>query len=331
MNGSILPISLQVNVDGYPIHYLDIGSGPPVLFIHGNPTSSYTWRSVLAPVALGTQRRCLALDLLGFGQSAKPNRKYTLDLHAAIVAGFIERLGLKDLILVGEDWGGPLAVAYAVRRPDAVRGVAVMETFMWPLDWKNDFMPCVRTLFRLIRGPAGFMFIQVMNQLTRRMIPRYCTIAPQALQHYIDACPTIRSRRAMRDFPKLLPIGGYPRASVHFFEELAAGLARTAWPLLWIKATPGLVPADNYPPSLVALEEFCRRVPRTEVTSFGPGRHFLAEQGPLRLSQLLTDWIQRIGASSRPLGLAGEPEELLPAPAAGPSIAAGAAASRGRS
>jgi haloalkane dehalogenase len=294
MNGLQLPNSHYIDVGGHTIHYLEAGSGAPIVFIHGNPTSSYVWRNVLGPVSQGTRRQSLALDLLGFGRSSKPDCKYTLALHASIVAGFVERLHLQDVILVAEDWGAPLAVAYAIEHPDNVRGVALMETFLWQLDWKRDFMPCVRAMFRAVRGPMGFVLIQVMNQLTRRMLPRYCPISADALNHYINASPTIRSRRAMREFPQLLPIAGHPRSSAEFFDELVSGVIHASWPLLWVQATPGLVPSKKHVPSLGPLLELACQVPRMEFADFGPGGHFLAEENPERLAEVLTEWITRL-------------------------------------
>src|SRR5688500_13925507 len=96
----------DVTVAGYKIHYIEAGRGEPIVFIHGNPTSSYVWRNVLSEVARLTGKRCIAIDLLGFGGSDKPKVRYTGGLHAAIVAGFIKSLQLQNVILVAEDWGG---------------------------------------------------------------------------------------------------------------------------------------------------------------------------------------------------------------------------------
>jgi haloalkane dehalogenase len=96
-----------VKVKGHNIHYIEEGNGQPVLFIHGNPTSSYVYRNVIPAVAEATNRRCLAIDLLGFGKSDKPtNIDYTLPLFTEIISSFIEELRLRDIILVAEDWGG---------------------------------------------------------------------------------------------------------------------------------------------------------------------------------------------------------------------------------
>ncbi len=100
-----------VEVDGVPMHYVEIGTGRPILFLHGNPTSSYLWRNIL-PLVAG-QGRVIAVDNVGFGRSGKPDIDYTFADHAEFLAGFIETLGLQDIVLVGHDWGGALAFDYA--------------------------------------------------------------------------------------------------------------------------------------------------------------------------------------------------------------------------
>ncbi|MGB5082316.1 MAG: hypothetical protein WBO23_16430, partial [Burkholderiales bacterium] len=140
--------------------------------------------------------------------------------------------------------------------------------------------------------PLGFVMVQVMNMMIKKLIPQHCPISPEALRQYVDAFPTIGSRRAMRAFPKLLPVDGEPKESYEFFEEIQQALPRLAFPIAWIKATPGIVPSDEFPPSLERLEELKKRIPHLSMKSFGPGHHFLAEENPDRLVRLLADWMR---------------------------------------
>jgi haloalkane dehalogenase len=281
-----------VQLDGHRIHYVEQGAGDPVLFVHGNPTSSYLWRNVLPAVAAGTGRRGMALDLLGFGKSDKPaGLRYSLELHAGIIEAFIERLGLRNIVLVADDWGGPLGTSVAVRRPELFKGIALMETFLWTFTWQDDFQPEFRTPFKLMRTPLGFVMIQVLNMMVKKLIPQHCPIPQEAMDYYISSFPTIASRRAMREFPKLLPIDGEPQESVDFFARLRQRLPQLSCPVLWIKATPGIVPSDDFPSSLRHLDELRRLIPSFTLREFGPGHHFLAEENPGRLSQMLREWI----------------------------------------
>lgn len=285
--------SKYATVKGHRIHYIAEGQGDPVLFIHGNPTSSYVWRNILVPVARKTDRRVIALDLLGFGRSENPaSIEYTLDLHAEIVAGFIGALELHNVVLVAEDWGGPLGVHWAVRNYDDLKGMVLMETFLWPMSWTDDFAPQFRTPFRLMRSPLGFVLVQVMNMMVKKLIPENCPISRTALDRYIADLPTIRSRKAMRAFPNLLPIDGEPRASLEFFREIEAGLKRIKCPVAWLKPTPGIVLSDDFPPSLKRLDWLRERIPQIDVRQYGPGHHFLAEEEPERLARVIADAIR---------------------------------------
>lgn len=156
--------SSHVEVMGHRIHYVEHGTGAPVLFLHGNPTSSYMWRDVLPHVANQTGRRGIAMDLLGFGRSDKPRGvRYTLDLHARVVKEFVNALELRDIVLVADDWGGPLGMRDVVERSDRYQAAVLMETFLWTFTFVDDFEPKFRMPFRLMRGPMGFFFVQVLK------------------------------------------------------------------------------------------------------------------------------------------------------------------------
>lgn len=285
--------SRSVMVDGFKIHYVEEGSGDPVLFVHGNPTSSYVYRNVLPRVAREAGRRCIALDLLGFGKSDKPaDVEHTLALHARVVRGFSEALKLKNIVLVAEDWGGPLSAHYAITRPESVQGLILMETFLWPMTWEDDFDPSFRTPFKLMRSPLGYVMVQVFNMMVKKLIPEHCPMSPETMAAFLEPFPTIASRRAMREFPKLLPVEGEPRASLEFMETLKRELPKTIFPIAWIKARPGVVPNDDYPPSLKNFERLRRSIPRMVVKDFGPGHHFLAEIDPGRLSDIIIEWLK---------------------------------------
>jgi haloalkane dehalogenase len=281
-----------VSIGGYRIHYVEEGQGDPVLFIHGNPTSSYLWRNILPQVAREADRRGIALDLLGFGKSDKPDDvRYTLQLHYDILEGFIEKLDLKNIILVLHDWGGPLGTAYAVRHPENVRGMALMETFLWNMLW-DDFGR-FKPVFRLFRSPAGYLMIQVMNIFVNKVLPGSVVqskiMTKEIMRHYREPFPTIKSRRAVRVFPQLLPIECRPAESHAFIEEIEQKLPAAKFPVLWIKASPGAVISENTAYRLIALKE---RLPQLEVKEFGPGLHYLQEDDPKKVVELIVEWMR---------------------------------------
>ena len=145
--------SMYVDIDGFKIHYIEEGRGKPILFLHGNPTWSYIWRNIIPGVAKGTKRRVIALDLLGFGKSDKPDLDYTPQMHRDIVSKFIHKLRLHDVILVGHDWGGPIMTGYAVKEPWNVEGLAFVDSFAWKMEY-SDF-GFIEPIMRLSRTEIG--------------------------------------------------------------------------------------------------------------------------------------------------------------------------------
>ena len=133
--------------------YRDVGAGDvPVVFLHGNPVSSYVWRNVTPHVS--GQTRCLAPDLIGMGESGKPDLAYRLADHVRYLDAWFDAMNLNDVVLVGHDWGGTLAMDWAARHPGRVRGIAVTETFLRPVR-SEELAPPVAGLFRAYRSPAG--------------------------------------------------------------------------------------------------------------------------------------------------------------------------------
>ena len=284
--------SRYMDVLGVPIHYVEEGQGMPVLFVHGNPTSSYLWRNVLPAVAADTHRRGIALDLPGFGWSGKlADGDYTLDRYYKVLEGFIENLGLKDLVLVLHDWGGPLGMMYAARHRANVKAVVLMETFLWDTSWRDygKFRP----VFKLFRSPVGYLLIQVMNFFVNTILPgsvvRKEHMTREVMDQYRQPFPTVASRRPVRVFPQLIPIEGKPEISRSFIEEIEDSLRRLDVPVLWIKATPGAIITEKTSYRLVTL---AARLPRLAVKEFGPGLHYLQEDDPRKLAELITGWIK---------------------------------------
>ncbi len=294
-----------VSIGGYRIHYVEQGQGDPILFVHGNPTSSYLWRNILPQVAGQAGKRGLALDLLGFGKSDKPDdADYTLQWHYDILEGFIQKLDLKNLVLVLHDWGGPLGTSYAVRHPGNVRGMALMETFLWNMLW-DDF-GSFKPMFKLLRSPVGYFMIQVMNIFVNKVLPgsvvRRKNMTEDVMHYYREPFPTIKSRRAMRVFPQLLSVECRPAESHAFIEEIEQKLPSAKFPVLWIKATPGVIITENTEYRLVALKT---RLPQLEVKEFGPGLHYLQEDDPNKIVELIVEWMvthDLIGEKDAPRG-----------------------------
>jgi pimeloyl-ACP methyl ester carboxylesterase len=153
--------------------YIDEGEGRPIVFLHGNPTSSYLWRNVIPHVA--DRGRVIAPDLVGHGDSAKlpgtGDERYSLAEHQGYLDALLDQLGVDgDAVLVGHDWGGPLGFDWARRHPDVVAGIAYMETIVRPFTWGG--FGEIAALFRAWRSPAGEELVLQGNQFVEGLVPQ---------------------------------------------------------------------------------------------------------------------------------------------------------------
>ncbi|MEL6147991.1 MAG: haloalkane dehalogenase, partial [Chloroflexota bacterium] len=158
-----------VDVHGSKMHYVDVGEGAPVLFLHGNPTSSYLWRNIIPHMS--DHARCIAPDLIGMGKSDKPDIPYRFDDHYRYITGFIEALDLTNITLVIHDWGSALGFHYAMQHEDNVKGVAFMEAIVRPMSW-SDFPGPFSLIFRMFRTPGvGEIINGRLNFFVTQLVP----------------------------------------------------------------------------------------------------------------------------------------------------------------
>lgn len=267
--------------------YLETGSGDPIVFLHGNPTSSYLWRQIIPHAAsLG---RCIAPDLIGMGDSGKladsgPGA-YRYVQHRRYLDELLRLLDVREAVtLVGHDWGAALAFDWATRHPESVRGIAYMEAIVTPLTWE-DWPEAARPIFRALRSDSGEEIVLEKNVFVERILPasilRDLTAGEMDRYRQPFRQPG-EDRRAMLTWPREIPIDGQP-SDVH---EIVAGYADelAAWdiPKLFINADPGSILVGR-------AREVCRSWPnQTEVTV--PGLHFMQEDSPALIGAALADW-----------------------------------------
>jgi haloalkane dehalogenase len=271
------------------IHYVERGEGTPILFLHGNPTSSFLWRKVLPTAA--RHGRAIAFDLLGHGLSEKPDIAYTFADHAAVLAAVADALAIDDAVLVLHDWGGPLGFDFALRHASRVRAVAAMETFPWRLSW-SDFPPAMRLAFRLFRAPVvGALLLQHLNLFVERVMQatavRAGTFPPEVLAVYRAFYPTAKSRRSIRRWPQMLPLDEN-EPTYERLAQLEAALPLLAVPLLWLHATPGAITTP------ARLDWLRKQLPQIELRHVGSGGHYLPEEAPEEIAAILDDWLPRV-------------------------------------
>lgn len=183
--------------------YTDVGTGAPVVLLHGNPTSAYLYRHVIR--AVSDTYRCIAPDYLGFGRSdAPPSFSYRPPAHATLIESLIARLGLNDLTLVLHDWGGPIGLSYALRHPDRIRRLILLNTWGWPLDRR----PLIRWFSRIAGSPVGRRAIEDGNVFPRLIMPATAGPGPipppDWIQFYVDALNSRTRRHACWMFARSL-------------------------------------------------------------------------------------------------------------------------------
>lgn len=226
-----------VDLDGHTVHYVDEGSGPTLLLLHGNPTWSFLWRDVIR--ALREDFRCVALDYPGFGLStARPGYRYLPEEHADVVTGFVDALGLSGITLVGQDWGGPIGLAAAQRRPGAFTRLVLVNAWAWPVN--GD--PYFEAFGRIVGGPPIQFLARRFNLVTKAFLPmghRKRKLTAAEMAHYLRAMDTPERRRASAVFP------GRILGSRDFFAEEEAGLPDLPTLIVWGNAQIGFRPRER--------------------------------------------------------------------------------------
>ena len=268
--------------------YVESGAGEPIVFLHGNPTSSYLWRNVIPHVqGLG---RCLAPDLVGMGDSGRsPGGSYRFVDHARYLDAWFEALALRNVTLVVHDWGSALGFHWARRHPERVRGVAYMESIVRPVTWQ-EWPEVARKVFQGMRGPSGEEMVLQKNVFVERILPASVIrglTAEEMARYRAPYREPGESRRPTLTWPREIPVDGEPADVVRIVETYGEWLAKSPLPKLFVNADPGSILVG-------AQREFCRRwLNQQEVTV--RGAHFVQEDSPDEIGRALAAFVQRLG------------------------------------
>ena len=278
----------RINTRGVEISYVDTGQGDPIVFLHGNPTSSYLWRNIIPYTKpLG---RCLAPDLMGMGDSGpSPNGEYRFADHSALLDKWFEDLSLnRNVTLVIHDWGSALGFHWAKRYPERVKGIVYMEAIVRPVSWE-EWPDAARQVFQGFRSPAGEDMVLEKNVFVERVLPG--SVLRQLTDKEMEVyrrpfLKTGESRRPTLTWPRDIPIDGEPADVVQLVSEYAEWLSRSPIPKLFINAEPGAILSGSQ-------REFCRTWPnQKEVTV--KGSHFIQEDSPTEIGQAISEWYGKL-------------------------------------
>jgi haloalkane dehalogenase len=296
--GTTAPLPKQhasVTVDGATKQMAYFDSGPvgdtdrAIVFLHGNPTSSYLWRNIIPHVAsLG---RCIAPDLIGQGDSDKLDDSgpdsYTFVEHRAWLDGLLDQLDLGDeIVFVIHDWGSALGFHWAHRHPERVAGIAYMEAIVKTVDSWDDWPDNARGIFQAFRSPAGEEMVLEKNLFVEAVLPSAVISGLTPEEHAEYRRPFAEpgeSRRPTLTWPRQIPIEGSPADVAEIVESYADWLSGSDVPKLFVNADPGAI-------LIGPQREFCRTWPnQTEVQV--TGAHFIQEDSPDEIGQAIASWL----------------------------------------
>ncbi len=288
MNAAELPKSF-VEVKGKRMAYVEMGEGDPVVFLHGNPTSSYLWRNIMPHVA--GQARCLAPDLIGMGDSDKLDDpgpgSYRFVEHREYLDGFLDAVGLGgNAVFVIHDWGSALGFDWGNRHRDRTRGFCYMESLVRPVTWE-EWPEAAKAVFQGFRSPAGEGMVLEKNVFVERVLPgsilRKISEEEMAVYRRPFAAPG-EDRRPTLTWPREIPISGEPADVVEIVRAYSEWLAASDVAKLFIDAEPGAILTGPQ-------REFCLGWPNQTVAKV-KGSHFIQEDSPDEIGKALSDWLR---------------------------------------
>ena len=282
-----------VSVNGKTMSYVEMGEGDPIIFQHGNPTSSYLWRNIMPHLAV--QGRCIAIDLIGMGDSDKledsgPDR-YTLLEHRDYFDAALDALGVTSMVtFVMHDWGSALGFDWAIRHRDSVIGIAYMESIVRPVSW-DDWPEAARGVFQGFRSSAGEDMVLDKNVFVERVLPGSIIrdLSDEEMEVYRRPFKNPgEERRPTLTWPRQIPIEGEPAEVVELVQSYADWLSKSDMPKLFINAEPGAI-------LIGPQREFCRSWPNQQEVTVA-GNHFLQEDSPNEIGEAIAQWRKGINS-----------------------------------
>jgi haloalkane dehalogenase len=275
-------------VHGKQMAYIEEGTGDPIVFLHGNPMSSYLWRNVMPHLA--GKGRLIAPDLIGMGDSDKLDNSgpdsYTFVEHRKYLFALLEQLGVTDNVtLVIHDWGSGLGFHWAHTHPEAVKGIAFMEAIVETRDRWDQFPDRAREMFQALRSPAGEEMVLEKNLFVEALVPGSILrdLTEEEMNEYRRPFANVgEDRRPTLTWPRQIPIEGQPADVTEIVDAYVDWLGKTSIPKLFVNADPGVLITG-------AVRDRVRSWPNiTEVTV--PGLHFIQEDAPDEIGVAVRDW-----------------------------------------
>jgi len=277
-----------IAVDGSKIHYVEQGSGNPILFLHGMATSNYIWRNIIP--ALSPYGRCIAPDLIGMGKSDKPKIAYRVFDYIKYLEGFIQALDLRNITLVLHGWSSLAGFDYARNHENNIKALAFVESYIRLLNMEMLTMPA-QELFSLLKHPQyGYKAIIEDNYILTKVLPAIILrkLSPMELEHYTSAFPTTESRKLLWQYIQDLPIEEGPADVKELVSQNSAWLQKTNLPKLLLYAIPGFItPMSN-------VDWASKHLTYLTVKDLGEAYHCPQETNPFAFREALLEWYKQL-------------------------------------
>jgi len=288
---SITSKKQKISINNKNIAYVESGSGEPIIFLHGNPTSSYLWRNITPH--LESQGRCICIDLIGMGDSDKldnpDENSYQFEEHYHYVNAAIESLtNGENTTFVIHDWGSALGFNWCYHNPDSVKGIAYMEAIVKEMTWE-DWGDEAKGIFQGFRSDAGESLVLEKNYFVERVLPGSIIrrLRDEEIEEYRR--PFLNpgeDRRPTLSWPREIPIEGQPANVCKIVNQYAEWMQTNDIPKLFINAEPGAITTGR-------IRDFCRSWKnQTEVTV--KGIHFIQEDSPDDIGKAISTWYKNI-------------------------------------
>ena len=275
----------ELSVLDSTMHYQESGSGAPLVFLHGNPTSSHLWSYVLPHI--GVSGRLLAPDLIGMGSSGKPDIPYHFADHARYLDAWFDALDLDDVVLVGHDWGGALGFDWAARHPGRTRGVAFMEAIIRPLSW-DEFPAPARARYEALRTPRVGEKLGLEENVILASMNTLTPLSDADIEAYRRPYPTPESRRPLLEWTRAIPFDGEPAAVACRLEAYGGWLASSGDVPKLLLTFEGAVSVGR---EMIA---WCaQHIANLEIENCGPAGHQAPHDQPDAIAAAITAWALR--------------------------------------
>jgi haloalkane dehalogenase len=275
----------ELSVLDSTMHYEESGSGAPLVFLHGNPTSSHLWGKVLPHI--GVSGRLLAPDLIGMGSSGKPDIPYHFADHARYLDDWFDALDLNGVVLVGQDWGGALAFDWAARHPERTRGVAFMESIIRPLSWE-EFPAPARPRYVALRTPGVGEKLALEENVILASMNTLTPLSDADMEAYRRPYPTPESRRPLLEWTRAIPFDGEPADVARRLEAYGEWLASSEDVPKLLLTFEGAVSVG---PEMIA---WCAsHMANLETENCGPAGHHAPHDQPEAIAAAITAWADR--------------------------------------